>query len=171
MAHPPSFIGSPSNTLTMGQYYNCFQDLDDNEMKLEDNNPPPSNRGNTRCREPEIEQRDGFVRRPPGPPFQQDNIVVPEAQRGIVALVPPDPFDCLPPKKGETYTEVFSAFTGRPKGNDPMHIKLGEAGLTMAKRVFHRPEATRWPTAEANAFMKKLLTLIHSKKIELESDL
>ena len=67
--------------------------------------------------------------------------------------------------------EVFSAFTGRPRGNDPMHIKLCEAGLAMAKRVFHSPEAERWPTAEANALMKKYLTLVPSQKIELESDL
>ena len=60
--------------------------------------------------------------------------------------------------------EVFSTFTGRPKGNDPMHIKLGEAGLAMAKRVFHLPEAERWPTAEANVFLNKYLTLIPSQK-------
>ena len=41
----------------------------------------------------------------------------------------------------------------------------------MAKRVFHPPEAERWPTAEANAFMKKYLTLIPSQKIDFESDL
>ena len=52
-----------------------------------------------------------------------------------------------------------------------MHAKLCEAGLAMAKRVFHPPEAETLPTAEANAFMKKILTLIPSQKIELESDL
>ena len=41
----------------------------------------------------------------------------------------------------------------------------------MAKRVFHPPEAERWPTKEANAFMAKNLTLIPEQKIELESDL
>ena len=41
----------------------------------------------------------------------------------------------------------------------------------MAKRVFHLPEAERWPTAEANAFMKKYLTLVPNQKMELESDL
>ena len=138
---------------------------------MECNDTPLSNRGNTPLREPETNQGDRFVRRPPGPPFQQDNLVDLEAQRGIVALMPPDPFDCIPLKKRKTYTEVFSAFTGQPKGNDPMHVKLGEAGLAMAKRVFHPPEATRWPTAEANAFMKKFLTLIPSQKMELESDL
>ena len=171
LTHPPIFIGSPSNTSTIGRYYDRYQDLDDDEMELEDNNPPPSNRGNTPLREPETNQGDRFVRRPPGPPFQQDNVVFLEAQRIIVALVLPDPFATVPLKKRKTYTEVFSTFTGWPKGNDPMHVKLGEAGLAMAKRVFHPPEATRWPTAEANAFMKKFLTLIPSQKVELESDL
>ena len=41
----------------------------------------------------------------------------------------------------------------------------------MAKRVFHPPEAERWPTKEANAFIAKNLTLIPEQKIELESDL
>ena len=41
----------------------------------------------------------------------------------------------------------------------------------MAKRVFLPPEAERWPTVEANAFMKKYLTLIPSQKMDLESDL
>ena len=41
----------------------------------------------------------------------------------------------------------------------------------MAKRVFHPPEAERWPTKEANAFMNKHLTLIPEQRKELESDL
>ena len=41
----------------------------------------------------------------------------------------------------------------------------------MAKRVFHPPEAERWPTMEANTFMAKHLTLISEQKMDLESDL
>ena len=41
----------------------------------------------------------------------------------------------------------------------------------MAKRVLHPPEAERWPSAEANAFMKKYLTLIPEQRQQLESDL
>ena len=41
----------------------------------------------------------------------------------------------------------------------------------MAKRVFHPPEAERWPTKEANTFMAKNLTLVPEQKMELESDL
>ena len=41
----------------------------------------------------------------------------------------------------------------------------------MAKRVFHPPDAERWPTREANTFMAQNITLIPEQKIELESDL
>ena len=41
----------------------------------------------------------------------------------------------------------------------------------MAKRVLHPPEAERWPSAEASAFMKKYLTLVPDQKMNLESDL
>ena len=124
----PSFIGSPSNTSasagSRGQYYNRFQELEDEEMEYEDENPPPSTRGVTPPREPETTHGDTSVMRPPGPPLQQDNFVSPGAHRGIVALKPADPFDCLPPKKCKAHMEVFSAFTGQPRGNDPMHVKL-----------------------------------------------
>ena len=43
--------------------------------------------------------------------------------------------------------------------------------MDMAKRVLHPPEAERWPSAEANAFMKKYLTLIPEQRQQLESDL
>ena len=41
----------------------------------------------------------------------------------------------------------------------------------MAKRVFHPPEAERWPTKEANTFMNKHITLVPEQRKELESDL
>ncbi len=41
----------------------------------------------------------------------------------------------------------------------------------MAKRVLYPPEAERWPSAEASAFMKKYLTLVPDQKMNLESDL
>ena len=66
---------------------------------------------------------------------------------------------------------MFEAFTGQPRGNNPNHVILGDAGLAMAKRVLHPPEAERWPSAEASAFMKKYLTLVPDQKMNLESDL
>ena len=41
----------------------------------------------------------------------------------------------------------------------------------MAKRVLHPPEAERWPSGEARAFMKKYLTLVLDQRMNLESDL
>ena len=173
MNRAPSFIGSPSTTASgsRGQYNNHFQELEDEDMEFEDDNdPPPSTRGVTPPREPETSHGYTSVRTPPGPPLHQD-IVSPGAQQGIIALKPANPFACLPPKKHRANTEVFSAFTGQSKGNNPTHIKLCEAGLAMAKRVFHPPKAERWPTAEGNVFMMNYLTLVPSQKIDLESDL
>ena len=41
----------------------------------------------------------------------------------------------------------------------------------MAKRVLHPPEAGRWPSGEASAFMKNYLTLVPDQRMNLESDL
>ena len=136
MSRAPSFIGSPSTTASgsRGQYNNRFQELEDEEMEYEDDNdPPPSTRGVTPPREPEMTHGDKSVRRPLGPPLTQD-IVSPGALQGILTLKPADPFATITnSKKGIATTEVFSAFTGQPKGNDPTHVKLYEAGLAMAK--------------------------------------
>ena len=43
--------------------------------------------------------------------------------------------------------------------------------MAMAKRVLHPLEAERWPSVEANTFMKKYLTLIPEQRQKLESDL
>ena len=96
--------------------------------------------------------------------------MVPE---GIVTLKPhSDPFEgIVDSRKCKAYLEVYTAFIGNPKRRDPSHIKLLEAGWAMAKRVFHPPEAERWPTAEANVFIKRYLTLVPSQKMELESDI
>ena len=58
---------------------------------------------------------------------------------------------------------------GHPKKCDPAHIKLRETAWAIAQRVFHPQEA--WPTKDANAFMKKHLTLVLEQRKELESDL
>ena len=83
-----------------------------------------------------------------------------------------DPFASIQnPSKGKVHSEVFSTFKGKPRGNYPNHVELSEAGLAMAKRVFHPPEAERWPSAEASAFMKKYLILVQDQRMNLESDL
>ena len=168
----PSFIGSPNTSASgsRGQYFNCIHELDDKQAEIEDDNDQPlSTQGDTPpWAQPETPQS---VRSPSDPPGPQD-FVIPRAPQGIATLEPVNPFATIQnPRKHKVHTEVFSAFTGRPRGNDPNHIKLCEAGLAMAKRVFHPPEAERWPSAEASAFMKKYMTLVSDKKMNLESDL
>ena len=111
-------------------------------------------------------------KRPPGPPGPKGDhaSMVPE---GIATLKPrSDPFEgIVDSRKRKAYSEVYTAFIGNPRKRDPSHVKLLEAGWAMAKRVFHPPEAERWPTKEANTFMAKNLTLIPEQKMELESDL
>ena len=90
----------------------------------------------------------------------------------VVLLTHADPFATIVnPRKRKAHSEVFIAFTGWSRGNHPNHVILGDAGLAMAKRVLHPPEAERWPSAEASAFMKKYLTLVQDQRMNLESDL
>ena len=101
-----------------------------------------------------------FIKRPLVPPGLGDHgSKVPE---GIATLKPSsDPFGSITDsRKRKANLEVYNAFIGHPKKRDPSHVKLLEAGWAMAKRVFHPPEAERWPTKEANAFMTKHLTLV-----------
>ena len=67
--------------------------------------------------------------------------------------------------------EVFTAFIGHPKKHDPAHVQLKVTGWAMAKRVFHRQDADKWASKDANAFMAKHLTLIPQQRKELENDL
>ena len=73
-------------------------------------------------------------------------------------------------RKCKACCDVFAAFAGPPKKHDPAHIKLRETGWAKAQRVFHPPEAERWPTKDANAFVNKHLTLVLEQRKELESD-
>ena len=83
-----------------------------------------------------------------------------------------DPFATISnQRKRKVHQETFEAFIGRPRVDDPNHVILGAAGLAMAKRVLYPPEPERWPTAEANSFMKKYLTRIPEQRQQLESDL
>ena len=82
----PSFLGgSPSTTASgfRGQFNNCFQELDDDGMEIEDDKDLPlSIRGVLPPREPGTSHGDLSVRRPPGPPLHQD-LVGPSAPRAL----------------------------------------------------------------------------------------
>ena len=115
----------------------------------------------------------GHTKKRPPRPLGQKGDHGSMVQEGIVTLKPrSDPFEgIVDSRKCKAYSEVYTAFIGHPKRRDPSHVKLLEAGWAMAKRVFHPPEAERWPTKEANTFMAKNLTLIPEQNMELEIDL
>ena len=58
---------------------------------------------------------------------------------------------------------------GPPPKEYPNLVRLKEASLTLARRVFHPKEA--WPLKEANAYLSKYLSLVKEQREELESDL
>merc|ERR1711895_10470 len=106
--------------------------------------------------------------RPPSP----ESLISSRGREGISTLIHADPFATIVnPRKCKVHSEVFSVFTVWPRGNDPNHVILGDAGLAMAKRILHPPEAERWPSAEASAFMNKQLTLVPDQRMSFESDL
>ena len=58
---------------------------------------------------------------------------------------------------------------GPPPKENPNLIRLKEAGLTLARRVFHLKEA--WSLKEARVYLSKHLSLVKEQREELESDL
>merc|ERR1712240_487859 len=83
-----------------------------------------------------------------------------------------DPFAAISnQRKCRAHQEMFEAFIGQPRGDNPNHVILGDAGMAMAKRVLHPLEAERWSSSEANALLKNYVTLIPEQGIRLESDL
>ena len=124
---------------------NHLHEVEDNQEEIEDDQDQTlSTQGDSppRRAQPETPQS---VRRPLGPPGPRD-FVSPRAPQGIVTIKPANLFASIQNlKKCKAHTEVFtfSAFTGQPRGNNPTHIKLWEASLAMAKRVFYPPEAER----------------------------
>ena len=168
----PSFLGSPGLTDRSVSVYSVDQSVRNHLHEVEDNdinedeieeNPPLSPQGETT---PPRDQPTAPlpVRRPRGPPGP-GSLTSSKGPEGITTLVPADPFaTILNPRKCKAHSEVFSASTGRPKGNNLNHIILGDAGMAIAKRVLHPPEAERWPSVNASAFMKKYLTLVQTRR-------
>ena len=67
-------------------------------------------------------------------------------------------------KHHEATLEVLDAFMGQPPKEDSNLIRLKEAGLTLARRVFHPKEA--WPLKEANTYLSKHLSLVKEQREE-----
>ena len=55
-----------------------------------------------------------------------------------------DPFITITnTRKCKAHQETFDVFVGRPRGDDPNHVILGDAGMAMAKRVLHPQEVEK----------------------------
>ena len=128
----PSFLGSPGLTDRSVSVYsvdqsvrNCLQEVEDNNVNEDEieENPPLSPQGET------TPQRDQPttplpVWRPRGPPGSR-SLTSSRGREGISTLMYADLFATIVnPRKHKVHSEVFSAFTGRPRGNDSNHIIL-----------------------------------------------
>ena len=136
---------------------NNFDELEDDDVQEDEIEDPPlsPHQGeNSSLRDQSYLSSVRGPLRPPGPESHSSRTL-----EDTQTLRHADPSANIQnPRKHKLYSEVFDAFTGRPRGNNQNHVIFGSAGLAMAKRVLHPPEAERWPSAEASAFMKKHLT-------------
>ena len=66
------------------------------------------------------------------------------------------------PKCHEVTSEVLDVLMGPPPKEDLNLIRLKEAGLTLARRVFLPIET--WPLKEANAYLSKYLSRVKNTK-------
>ena len=172
--YAPSYLGSTadngyvSGLSSRQSVRNCLQELEDDDVqedKIEDPPLSPHQGKNSPLRNQSYPPSVRGPLRPPGPESVRSRTL-----EDTQTLKHADPFANIQnPRKRKLHTEVFDTFTRRPKGNDTNHVILGNAGLAMAKRVLHPPEAERWPSAEGSAFMKKHLTLVPNQRMSLES--
>ena len=149
--YAPSFLGSTDRSVSEfsvdHSVRNRLQKVEDNIVQEDEIEDPPlsPHQGETTPLRDQLSPLP--IRRslcPPGP----ESLISSRGPEGISTLMHADPFATIVnPRKHKAHSEVFSAFTGRPRGNDPNHIILGDAGLAMAKRVLHPLEAERQPSA------------------------
>ena len=66
-------------------------------------------------------------------------------------------------KHQEALRAVLGAFMGPPKQEDPNYVRLQDAGLTLARRVFYPPKV--WPTKDVNEFIIKNLSGSRAKRM------
>ena len=140
--YAPSFLGSTDRSVSgfsMDQSVrNCLQEVEDDNVQEDEIEGPPlsPHQGETTPLRDQLSLPP--IRRPLRPPGPES--LSSRSQEGILALMH-DPFGAiLNHRKHKAHSEVFSTFTGRPRGNDPNHFILKDAGLAMAKRVLHLPE-------------------------------
>ena len=65
------------------------------------------------------------------------------------------------PKHHEVTLEIIDGFMGLPPKENPNLIRLKEAGLTLARRVFHPIQV--WSLKVANTYLSKTLSLVKER--------
>ena len=91
-------------------------------------------------------------------------LVVPPATSEDPVSSTRDPQHCM------ATSEVLDAFMGPPPKEDPNLIRLQEAGMRPARRVFHHKEA--WLLKEADAYqLTKHLSLVKDQREGLQSNI
>ena len=159
--YAPSYLGSTTDNGSVSglsgrqSARNALQELEDNNVQEDEIEDPPLSPHQGEASPLRDQPTPPPIRRPLCPPGPES--LSSRSQEDTQTLRHADPFANIQnPRKCKVHSDVFDAFTGRPRGNDPNHVILGNAGLAMAKRVLHPPEAERWPSAEASAFMKSI---------------
>ena len=142
--YAPSFLGNTDRSVSGfsvdQSVKNHLQDVEDDIVQEDEIEDPPlsPHQGETTPLRDQLSPSP--IRRslcPSGP----ESLISSRGPEGISTLMHADPLaTILNPRKCKAHSEVFSAFTGRPRGNNPNHVILGDAGLAMAKRVLHPPE-------------------------------
>ena len=142
--YTPSFLGNTDRSVSGfsvdQSVKNRLQDVEDDivqEDEIEDPPLSPHQGETTPLRDQLSPSPIRRSLRPSGP----ESLISSRGPEGISTLMHADPLaTILNPRKCKAHSEVFSAFTGQPRGNDPNHVILGDAGLAMAKRVLHPPD-------------------------------
>ena len=160
--YAPSYLGSMADNGSVSglsgrqSARNRLQELEDDDVQEDEIEDPPLSPHQGETSPLRDQPSPSPVRRPLCPPGPV-SLFSSRSQEDTQTLRHADPFANIQnPRKRKVHCDQFNAFTGRPRGNNPNHVILGDAGLAMAKRVLHLPEAERWPSAEAIAFMKSI---------------
>ena len=144
--YAPSYLGSTTDNRSVSRLSgeqsvrNHLQELEDDNVQEDEIEDPPlsPHRGETTPLRDQLSLPP--IRRPLCPPGPE-SLFSSRHPEDTSSLMHANPFVTIQnPKKHKVYSEVFTAFTGQPRGKDPNHIILGDAGLAMAKRVLHPPE-------------------------------
>ena len=143
--YAPSFLGSTNRSVSGfsvdQSVRNCLQEVEDNNVQEDEIEDPPLSPHQGETTPLRDQPSPPPIRRPHCPPGPE-SLFSSRGPEGLSTLMHADPFaTIMNPRKRKVHSEVFSTFTGWPRGNNPNHVIIGDAGLAMTKRVLHPSEA------------------------------